>query len=116
VNKPCETCPFRTDVPAYLNKARAREIVEALMRDGSFHCHNTIDYDHEDDDGFTEPRVTPKSHFCAGALGVMKCDGVLFNNRLVRLIAAWGWFQPDQLVLDDLPESFDDWIERQPDR
>ena len=114
---PCDSCPFRTDIPAYLTRGRAQEIRDVLLNNGSFHCH-TLDYSAEprlDDDGFYL-RVTKKSRFCAGALGLMKRDGVLFDNALVRLLARFREFDPDALKLDDLPGSFDDWVKRQQQR
>lgn len=62
LRRPCTKCPFRTDIRAYLCRARAREIVRALDR-SDFPCHETVDYDDESDGVVTE-----KSQHCAGAL------------------------------------------------
>ncbi len=40
--KPCKTCPFRTDENAlrYLGEERAKEIVDSLIDDCTFTCHD----------------------------------------------------------------------------
>lgn len=44
--RPCEQCPFRTDIPNYLSKVRKQEIANNLLHDGSFTCHKHLDDDH----------------------------------------------------------------------
>jgi len=44
LKKPCKSCPFRTDVSPYLNRARAQEIAASLEHH-SFPCHKTVDHD-----------------------------------------------------------------------
>ena len=47
--RPCSKCPFRTDVPNYLHPERREEIGIAITdHDGTFPCHETIDYNQED--------------------------------------------------------------------
>lgn len=71
---PCKSCPFRTDRPFFLTTGRVREILRALTeRDQTFACHNTVDYDKEDEhdepDGEQRPRMsTAAEQHCAGAL------------------------------------------------
>jgi hypothetical protein len=63
LTKPCEKCPFRKDIRAYLRKNRVMEIVSVLENGGSFPCHETVDYDDEGD-----PVIASKKwKFCAGA-------------------------------------------------
>lgn len=63
---PCAKCPFRKDVPSYLRFGRRVEIAQALLSGGSFHCHNTVDYSQEDDEGETIAD-TSDALLCAGA-------------------------------------------------
>jgi len=41
LTRPCDNCPFRTDVTPYLSYERANEIALALDCDESFSCHKT---------------------------------------------------------------------------
>lgn len=61
--KPCKKCPFRTDAPGYLKRARAERIA-ADLDENSFVCHETIDYNAGD----IEPCETDRTQHCAGAL------------------------------------------------
>lgn len=67
LTRPCAKCPFRSDIPSYISPARVREIEYTLDR-GEFPCHETCDYDHEDEDGMPFGRETEQSQHCAGAL------------------------------------------------
>lgn len=105
MNGPCDSCPFRTDVRAYLRRDRAREIADALRSDGAFHCHKTVDYNQE------SPRVTNRSRLCRGALVVMHREGALFDNVMHRLGALCGDFDPANLELDaPVPNSLAEWV------
>lgn len=92
LKNPCANCPFRTDVKPYLRPARAREIVESLSR-GVFHCHKTIDYDNEDDDGNLQRNG--KEQFCAGALIMMHKQGTV--GQMARIAERIGAYDPDAL-------------------
>ncbi len=46
MNKPCQHCPFRSNIKPFLHPERAIEIANA----DSFPCHKTVDYD-DDGDG-----------------------------------------------------------------
>ena len=64
VKKPCNKCPFRTDVKPFLHPDRAYEIaISAYSPYDDFHCHKTIEHD-ENGDGYS----TDKSKLCAGWL------------------------------------------------
>ena len=40
---PCESCPFRSDIPFYLSAEKVQSILDALLGDDGFLCHNTIE-------------------------------------------------------------------------
>lgn len=43
--KPCESCPFRKDVPPFLTRARAMQIAFGTRNPlGQFYCHKTVRY------------------------------------------------------------------------
>jgi hypothetical protein len=76
MTSPCNNCPFRTDIPAYLTPERVEEIQEGLVR-SEFYCHKTTkhgdeEYDEEveDDDGAGSRDYLRKGgeKHCAGAL------------------------------------------------
>lgn len=69
--KPCGTCPFRKD-QHFLTKERAKDIANAIRRDGHFSCHKTVRYDTDDGQG----RVTKDSKLCTGSLIVSGRDGL----------------------------------------
>ena len=39
--RPCKTCPFRSDIEFVLTESKAKAIVATLQGDGDFPCHNT---------------------------------------------------------------------------
>lgn len=61
--RPCPNCPFRSDIPGYLTRARAMEIAMALLSDASFSCHKTNTFDDE-----TGEACEANASHCAGAL------------------------------------------------
>jgi hypothetical protein len=60
--EPCGSCPFRTDIPAFLSKTKARSIRDAWARDIHFDCHKTVDYSGDDGEGVS----TSRTSICAG--------------------------------------------------
>lgn len=64
VKKPCQHCPFRTDVRPFLHPRRAEELAyNASNPYGSFACHKTLG---SDDEGQTY--ISEASLECAGHL------------------------------------------------
>jgi hypothetical protein len=83
--RPCKDCPFRTDIPAYLSRARVREITSALIdRQATFTCHKTNAFD-DDEDGNSCTVETKDSQHCAGAL--------IFLERLQRPNQMMRWME-----------------------
>ncbi len=110
LRKPCEKCPFRTDVKPYLSgPERAQEIVESLG-DGGFPCHATVSYDDYDDYGDDEsPRVSsPGEQFCAGALVML--EKVDRPGQAMRIAERLGLYDRTKLKMDSpvygSPEKF----------
>ena len=109
---PCDNCPFRSDVPAYIHPERGEEIWDSLERGTMFPCHKTVDYDSGDGDG----RTTADSKFCAGALILMEKEWAgdgrygAMENQMVRILTRLR--NPPMLDLDALDLSapgFDDY-------
>lgn len=94
MTKPCQKCPFRTDVKPYLRPERALEILDSLIRQQqSFPCHKTVDYE-----GRNEGRVTQDSQHCAGAmilLEKMECP-----NQMMRISERLGFYDRTKLDMD----------------
>jgi hypothetical protein len=106
--QPCSNCPFRID-PAFhgLHPARSREIASHLMRDGGFHCHQTVDYSGDDGEG----RVTGKSKLCSGAalfLENVRPGGMRSNLALGVMVGQLDLSQP--LDTSTVYDSIDDFI------
>lgn len=94
LRRPCAKCPFRTDVPGYLRRARAREIAESLANGATFPCHETTVYDDED-----ETLVSgPDSQFCAGALIAMEREDA--PNQMMRVAERIGVYDREKMDMD----------------
>ena len=87
---PCPNCPFRSDRPGYLTKARAREIVSCIDKDQNFPCHQTVDYSGEGD-GVT----TLKSKTCAGF--AILCEAEEKPNQIMQIAERLGLYDRDKL-------------------
>ncbi len=110
LRKPCPHCPFRTDIRPYLHQDRVEEIAEILRGSGSFACHETARSLHPD-------RRLPEQH-CAGALIVLEkefaSNGGACANGHLRLMARFGFFDPDKLDLSaPVFDDFDTMIDAQ---
>lgn len=81
LHKPCAKCPFRTDVPGYLSRARANEIVTAITtKDAVFWCHETTVASEEDDGDMV---ATKSSQHCAGATILL--EKIDRPNQMMRI-------------------------------
>lgn len=70
IKKPCQHCPFRSDIKPFLTVARAEELACAAQNPySSFVCHKTTEYDEDSDSG--EMLTTEASKQCAGFLTLM---------------------------------------------
>lgn len=94
--KPCPRCPFRTDVAAYLTRARVREIEAALTRQqATFTCHETT-IDTDDEEG--ERVDGPNAQHCAGALILL--EKIERPNQLMRIYERLGGYDRRKLKMD----------------
>lgn len=81
LKKPCEKCPFRTDVTPYLRKARAAEISHALTeQQATFTCHK-----HSHSLGYSRKK---EEQHCAGAMIVL--EKMQRPNQLMRIAERFG--------------------------
>lgn len=96
LRRPCDNCPFRTDIKPYLRRDRAVEIVQNLGR-GTFSCHKTIDYDAlEDNDPSEVPGPTEKQ--CAGAMIMQEKAGHL--GQMGRIAERLKIYDHEKLDMD----------------
>jgi hypothetical protein len=96
LHHPCAKCPFRTDIPPFLNRARAREIVNALVR-SEFPCHATLDYS-ECETSEDEARDTAHTQHCAGALIMLEHDNK--PSQMMRICERFGSYDRRKLKMD----------------
>lgn len=94
LKRPCADCPFRTDVPGYLSKARAAEIAHSLIEgQQTFSCHKLNDFS---EDG--EAIEGHKSQHCAGALIFLEAQGR--PNQMMRIAERLGFYDRTRLDMD----------------
>jgi len=93
LKNPCPNCPFRTDIPAYLNSGRVREIERGLDR-GTFACHKTVKWDDEGE--ITVNDVN--QHHCAGALILL--EKLERPSQLMRIMERLGGYDAAALEMD----------------
>lgn len=103
---PCSNCPFRNDQESYLRPDRVVEIGNALLRGEEFHCHKTVDYSTENEEGETEGRVAAKTRVCGGAMATLHREGR--DTQMERITARLGLpvaeTDPDAPVYDSIAE------------
>lgn len=92
---PCAHCPFRSDVPGFLRRTRAREVARDIQRGGEFVCHKTTVYDEERE----RMMRTRRSLSCAGSLILMEKSGS-GPNQSARVMERLGLYDPDSLDMD----------------
>ena len=120
LKKPCDSCPFLTDIPAFLRSGRVREI-ERSLEQGEFPCHKTIDYDaleeynlDEDEDGDTHIPfdISNNAKHCAGALILLEKEGR--SHQMMRISERFGDYKHEELDMQaPVFNSFDDMAEAQ---
>ena len=88
---PCATCPFRKDKAFPLRPAAREQIAASLAQGLTFYCHNTVDYDVDDDQ---EPNVGASQH-CAGAAKSLMLSGG--TTQMMRISERLGGVRLDEL-------------------
>ena len=92
---PCRKCPFRAKFKGdddYLRPGRRAEIVQSMLADGMFPCHETVDYA-SGEDGDDDLSNTVE---CAGAALVMLRAGR--DTQMLRISERLGMVDIDELV------------------
>lgn len=95
--EPCAHCPFRSDKPGFLTKARARELMRELRDGKDFPCHKTLDYDvdGEDDDDDVAPSLTKRTATCAGF--AIMCELENSPSQMMRIAERMGMYDKKKL-------------------
>lgn len=86
LTRPCDLCPFRSDIEPFLRPGRVDEIERSLVR-GEFPCHNTVNYD--------RPRRRMDESHCAGALILLEKLGR--PSQMMRISERLGMYDPRKL-------------------
>jgi hypothetical protein len=88
LKKPCNDCPFIKDghMGASLAEGRIEEIQDGLLRDQSFPCHKTVDY---------ENGTKHKEQHCVGAMIYLYKKGR--PNQMMRIAERCGWLKESDL-------------------
>lgn len=89
MKKPCPKRPFRHDITPYVRGERMEEIVSSLIdSDQSFPCHETVDYDQQDENGDFQYSSTGNEEHCAGAaIMLLKYE---MPNQAMRIMGRLG--------------------------
>ena len=108
LKKPCDKCPFRSDIDGYLNPDRVYEF-EGV----EFACHKTTVSDEDSED--SEMITTPESQHCAGSLIIHENQET--PHQMMRICERLGMYDRSKLDLSSpVFESFDEMSEAQPER
>ena len=106
----CKHCPFRTDVPNYLDYRRKEDIAASLKRGEEFVCHKTVDYSCNDGDEENQDSHDSQSssRACVGARSVAHKEGVVSQMEQIatRLGFTTAIPQSDHITYN----SFGEWI------
>ncbi|MET4238599.1 DUF6283 family protein [Bradyrhizobium sp. RT10b] len=108
LRRPCDNCPFRSDVKFPLEVERVEEIVQAITeKDLTFACHKTTRFDPETG----ETVRSPKEQHCAGALIML--EKMQRPNQMMRISERLGFYDRTKLEMNYVPvyENGKDMIE-----
>ncbi len=122
MKKPCDKCPFRTDIKPYLRKSRVREI-DRNLKHSEFPCHQTIDYNAieeyrdsnglEEDDDYIPSSILDKTKHCAGALILLEKLGR--SHQMMRISERFGDYKHTELDMKaPVFDSFEEMADVQP--
>lgn len=91
LTKPCNKCPFRTDLKPYIWASRAREICHSILGlQQSFACHKTTKFDEDSETIYHE-----KEQHCAGALIFL--EHMERPNQMMRIMERIGMYDRSKL-------------------
>ena len=95
LRKPCDNCPFRTDVDRFLHPKRYLSIARSMVDMGeSFTCHKHNQFDDETGKAITNA----ESMSCAG--GMIWLQHQKKPNTLMQVMQRFGLFNPSKLRMD----------------
>jgi hypothetical protein len=106
LRRPCDNCPFRSDIKFPLEVERVEEIIHSITRlDQTFACHKTTRHG---DDG--ECIRHSKEQHCAGALILL--EKTENPNQMMRISERLGFYDRHNLDMNYAPvyEDGDDMI------
>lgn len=108
--RPCAHCPFRRDIPGFLYGDRMQQIMNDLLNGQSFHCHETVEDNEDDENGSDGPTVTSESQHCAGASILLeKLDR---PNQMMRICERLRMYDRTKLVMTSpVFDSVDEGVE-----
>lgn len=108
---PCPHCPFRNDIKGYLAADRVDEIADSVLRQQSFPCHKTTEFEDVDyGDVDYERRVnTEEEEQCAGAEIFAMKHGTCSQMRRIagRLGMRVAELDEDAPVCEDVDEMLE---------
>lgn len=113
MTKPCEHCPFRNDIKAFLRKARIEELRDQLTENRTFACHETTSVTKK------QPRIRGKfakriNQHCAGALILLRKTNT--EGAMQQIAERLGLYDPSILDMGSpVFDSWDDMVEAQDD-
>jgi hypothetical protein len=97
MTRPCKTCPFRTDRPAFgFHPDRLAEILTA----DAFQCHATVDYDAWEDGG---DKAGAKPQQCAGRIAMLHREGVA--DQITQVAMRLLGYDPGKIKNDNVYPS-----------
>ena len=102
---PCKTCPFRREPKGLrgLGCERAQEIVDSLMADKNFTCHDDLD------------KPEPKRQHCVGAM--LMLEKINRPNQMMRIAERLHYYDRAALKgADDVFDDFEEWVGAQEER
>ena len=92
LRKPCDNCPFRSDITPFIRPDRAEEIASS---DGEFPCHKTTEFSDEED---PEPINRDAEHHCAGFL-ILR-EKIEQPSQMMRICERLGLYDRTKLDMD----------------
>lgn len=106
LTRPCDNCPFRTDIPPYLNRERATVIANDLQHK-TFECHKSA---YATQPRTVDGRFAKRDHsHCAGALIIQEKT----NQRgdMQQIAQRLGLYDPGRLDMTaPVFSTFLEWI------
>ncbi len=107
LTKPCDNCPFRTDIKPYLSGVRAEEIASSLLKGQTFPCHKAAEYD--DATGKYIVGMEKEQH-CAGAMIVL--EHMNAPNQMMRIAERLGLYNRKKLEMESpVHDDLDEWVQ-----